>query len=366
MTRADGRQGACRRKAGQGRRPSPPRAPARGYVLVSVLAALVVLSLVALRLDDRVERWRGDRGAWSDWQAERHTLASAGQSLLACLLTRPLGPRGFGPEPTPLRLDGRGYRLPDGVAFSVQDARGLISVAEPLPDLLRRFLLARDIGPAEADAMIDALGDFTDADALRRLNGAEAPQYAEAGQPAPTNDWLTSPYELRRVLGWQAHPALWERASDWASAVRQPWVNPNTAPEAVLQALPGATPDGVAALRRVREQRHVVNAADLFAVSGIVLADDVPQFHPGPVYRLRLWRPGGTRMLEYTVMLTLSAPSQPWALLETRVLPRAADGSLASTSADPATADRSPWRDRSDTTTRDAALPLACTELAPE
>ncbi len=345
---------------------SRQHAPQGGYVLLSVLAALVVLSLVALRLDDRVERWRSERGAWSDWQAERHTLASAGQSLLACLLTRPLGPRGFGPEPGTLRVDGRAYRLPEGVAFSVQDMRGLVSVAEPLPELLRRFLRARGIAAAEAEAMIDALGDFTDADSLRRLNGAEAPQYEEAGLPPPRNDWLASPYELRRVFGWPAHPALWERATDWASAVRQPWVNPNTAPAEVLQALPGATPEGVAALLRVRDERHVPDAAELLAVSGIALADDLPQFYPGIFYRLRLWRPGGVRMLEYTVMLTLTAPSQPWALLETRVLPRAADDAAVSTTAVPATVERSPWRDRPDPASRDTALPLACTELAPQ
>lgn len=338
-----------------------------GYVLLTVLAALVVLSLVALRLDDRVQDGRAARAAWSDWQTERQTLASASQTLMACLLLRPLGSRGFGPEPGVLRVDGRAYRLPSGVAFSVQDVRGLISVAEPLPELLKPYLAAAGLSTREADVLVDTLADFTDPDNLRRLNGGEAPAYAEAGLPAPRNDWLNSPYELRDVLGWHTHPVLWERASDWASAVRQPWVNPNTAPVAVLRALPGATPAGVAALLEARETRHISGAADLFAVSGITLADDLPQFNPGIIYRLRLWRPGGVRMLEYTVMLTLTAPSLPWATLEMRTLPRvaAAVGEAATPGQhdiDPITL---PRRDRPDPDSRDPELPLACADLAP-
>lgn len=338
-----------------------------GYVLLTVLAALVVLSLVALRLDDRVQAWRAARAEWSGWQAERQTLASASQTLMACLLLRPLGPRGFGPEPGVLRVDGRAYRLPSGVAFSVQDVRGLISVAEPLPELLKPYLAAASLPAREVDALIDTLADFTDADDLRRLNGAEASAYAEAGLPAPRNDWLNSPYELRNVLGWNAHPMLWERASDWASAVRQPWVNPNTAPVAVLRALPGATPAGVAALLATREMRHITGAADLFAVSGITLEDDLPQFNPGVIYRLRLWQPGGVRMLEYTVMLTLTAPALPWATLEMRTLPRVAEGVGVAAVPDPLDNDpfTLPRRDRPDPDPRDPEFPLACADLAP-
>lgn len=340
-------------------RPGARTGAPRGYVLLSVLAALVVLSLVALRLDDRVEQWRGEQGAWSRWTAAEAQLASARDELLACLLTQPLGPRGFGSEDRLVRVDGRSYQLPSGIEFSVQDARGLISVAEPQPDLMRRYLAARGLPPGEVEALIDALADYVDGDTLRRLNGAEAPAYAEAGLPPPRNEWLASPYELRSVYGWHRRPELWVRASDTFSAVRHPWVNPNTAPLEVLRALPGATPEGVEALLSVREQRQIVNAADLLSVSGIVLADDLPQFNPGTLYRLRLWQPEATRMLEYTVMLTLTAPSQPWALLEVRQLPRRPDDANAPAYSAPR-GEFSPSSDR-----RPGRAPLACGHVAP-
>ncbi|MCD0420816.1 general secretion pathway protein GspK [Rubrivivax sp. JA1024] len=301
----------------------------RGYVLVSVLAALVVLAVVAARLDARAERWRDERGNWSRWQQEQMQAEASRDTLMGCLLTSPLAELGFTTPDGVLRVDGRVYRLPDETRFSLQDARGLISVAEPQADLLRRFLAGQGLNPQQADRLVDTLADYVDADDLRRLNGAEAADYAQAGLPPPANDWLTSPYELRRVLGWHDYPALWERASDDFSTVRQGWINPNTAPPAVLRALPGATPEGIAALLAQRETRAMRDAADLLATAGILVDDEGPAFHPGLVYRLRLWRDGSPRLVEYTVMLTLTAPASPWALLEVRQLPRQPDDANA-------------------------------------
>ena len=296
------------------------RRPQRGYALLLVLGGLVLLSLVAAALDDRVHRWREAQRAWGEWTQVQVELESARDEVLARMLTGAPSPLGFGA----LRVDGRSYVLPSGIRFSVQDQRGLISVADTnQPRVLRQWLLQRGLQDQQADRLIDTLADYADGDALRRMVGAEATDYREAGMPPPRNDWLMSPYELRRVMGWHERPALWERASDWATATRESWINPNTAPREVLLALPGATPAQVEQLLKLRESQHIDGAATLAALTGLVLPDEAPAFYPGLVYRLRVWRERGARTLEYTVMITQEAPAQPWAVLDVRLLPPA-------------------------------------------
>jgi type II secretory pathway component PulK len=296
--------------------------PQRGYVLVTVMVTMVLLALVAARLDERVANFRQASLQWGRWVQAQADLAAGRDELLFMLATRRLTPLGFAGTPL-LRVDGRPYRLRSGVWVSVQDMRGLISIVAYDPGVMTRFLVAQGVPQREAAALIDKLGDYNDLDSLHRLNGAEADAYAAAGLPPPRNDWPISPFELSLVLGWRDHPQLWERASDHFTAVRDGWLNPNTAPPAVLAALPGATPEAVRALLALRENGvHVYSAAALLALTGIRLADDPVAFHPGVFYRLRLWRPEDARAVEYTAMLAPDARAFPWLILETRQVRR--------------------------------------------
>jgi general secretion pathway protein K len=280
----------------------PPRRQ-QGYVLVTVLVAIVLLALVAVRLDERIDGFRQASADWGRWVRDQGALASARDELLFGMVTHGLTPFGFGTAPQLLRVDGRVYRMPSGVHVSVQDARGLLSVGAP---------------DREVEPLLDKLADYADADSLRRLNGAEAAEYAAAGLPPPANEWPVSPFELRRVLGWHERPALWQHASDHFTVVRDGWINPNTAPRSVLEALPGATPEGVDRLLALRETLHFADAASLQASTGLRLPDDPVAFYPGQFYRLRLWRPGSPGAVEYTVMLTPGAPELPWLVMEVR------------------------------------------------
>jgi general secretion pathway protein K len=300
----------------------PVRRPARGYVLVTVMVAMVLLALVATRLDERVANFRETSVQWGRWVQAKGDLAAARDELLFLLATRRLTPLGFAGTPL-LRVDGRPYRLPSGVWVSVQDMRGLISIVAADPGVMTRFLVAQGVPERDAAPLLDKLADYNDLDNLRRLNGAEADAYAAAGLPPPRNDWPISPYELSLVLGWREHPTLWGRASDHFTTVRDGWLNPNTAPPAVLAALPGATPQAVRRLLDLREQGfHVSSAAALAGLTGIQLPDDPVAFYPGVFYRLRLWRPEDARAVEYTVMLAPDAPISPWLILETRQVRR--------------------------------------------
>lgn len=291
-------------------------------MLVTVLVAMVLLALVSARLDERVTSFRDTTRQWGNWVQAHADLAGARDELFYLLATRPLTPLGFAGTPL-LRVDGRTYRLSSGVRVSVQDLRGLISIVAYDPGVMTRFLVAQGVAERDAAPLLDKLADYNDLDDLHRLNGAEADEYAAAGLPPPRNDWPISPFELSGMLGWRDYPALWERASDHFSAIREGWLNPNTAPPAVLAALPGATPQAVRALLDLREQGfHVNSAGALRGLTGIALPDDPVAFFPGVFYRLRLWRPQDTRAVEYTVMLAPDARVLPLLVLEARQVRR--------------------------------------------
>lgn len=291
-----------------------------GYVLVSVLATLVLLAVVVARLDARVAQAVAASDRWGQHTQAQAEVASAREVLLYTLSTQPLTARGFGPEPATLRVDGRHYRL-GRVLVQVQDMRGLISVVATGTPEMRNFLLQQGVADREADALLDKLADYNDLDDLRRLNGAEAADYAAAGLPAPRNDWPLSAHELRAVLGWHAKPQLADAASENFTAVREAWVNVNSAPRAVLLTLPGATGPGVRALLALREQRHLASAEEVAAATGMQVLDEPASFFPGQFYRLRLWAAGQPQAVEYTVMLAPQAPEVPWLVLETRHIP---------------------------------------------
>lgn len=296
----------------------------RGYVLITVLASLVLITVVAARLDERVGLFRESQRAWDGWARSQGLLAAARDELLLAIGTRQLSQQGFGAGPGALRVDGRAYRLPSGVRVSVQDTRGLISVATPDPLVLRNFLLQRGVADGEVEPLLDKLADYSDTDDLRRLNGAEATDYRELGMAPPRNDWPISPYEVRLIPGWAERPQLWLRAGDFLTASREPWINPNSAPGPVLAALPGATPEGVAALLARRELQLFVSAAEVAALTGIRLPDEPVAFFPGRFYRLRLWLEDGPGAMEYHIILTPAASRLPWQILETRLVDRPA------------------------------------------
>ncbi|TAL47320.1 MAG: hypothetical protein EPN89_08860 [Methylovulum sp.] len=294
----------------------------QGYILVTVMVALVVLATVAARLDARVADFRTHLGRWQQWADDQSALISARDQVLFVMATRQLSQAGFGGGADVLRVDGRPYRLPSGVWVSVQDARGLISVSTPDPLVMRNVLLQHGVSDKLIEPLLDKLADYTDVDNLRRLNGAEADEYHAQKLAPPRNDWLISPYELRLVLGWNGLSKLVARGGDLFTVSRESWINPNTAPPEVLAALPGATPEGVKAALARRETMLFISYSDLLAATGIILPDDPVAFFPSSFYRLRLGLEHGLKAIEYHIILTPGAPTLPWQILETRFIDR--------------------------------------------
>lgn len=96
-----------------------------------------------------------------------------------------------------------------------------------------------------ATRIVEAIGDWKDADDLRRPNGAEEADYRAAGLAyKPANAPFETVSELARVLG--VTPALYARVADNLTVQsRQPGINSALAPRGVLLAIPNVTPEQV-------------------------------------------------------------------------------------------------------------------------
>lgn len=144
------------------------------------------------------------------------------------------------------RADGRIYRfaLGDGeVEVSMRDEDGKIDLNEGSIELLAGLLTALDLEPAAAQALAERIADFRDPDGEALPEGAEDPAYLAAGlvDGAADRPFVTEA-ELVRVLGMTGE--LYQRIRPHVTVHSgSDGVDPLRASRAVLQALPGMTPD---------------------------------------------------------------------------------------------------------------------------
>lgn len=141
-------------------------------------------------------------------------------------------------------------RLDDGeVETRVSDEAGRIDLNFADEELLRALLIGAGAGEREADALKDAILDWTDQDDLRRLNGAEAAEYRAAHLPAPGNRPFAMVEELRLVKGMT--PSLLRRLAPFVTVhARQRGIDPTVAAVELLATLSGMTADQLGAAAR--------------------------------------------------------------------------------------------------------------------
>ena len=175
--------------------------------------------------------------------AQARALADGAVSRVVFELMRPRGPL------ETWQADGAvHYWQEDGatIAANVVDESGKIDLNTASDALLRN--LFQTAAGADADTairLVDCIGDWKDADDLKRPQGAEAADYKAAGLSyGPANAPFETVAELQRVLGMT--PALYAAVADSLTVFsRQAGVNPAYASRAVLLALPNATSEVV-------------------------------------------------------------------------------------------------------------------------
>ncbi len=238
--------------------PGPCGDRPRGLALVMVLWVLVLLSVIAAsftattRTETRLVANLVDG-------ARAEALAEAGVYRAILALLEP-------DETQHWRADGTVYtfRFEGGeVLVSIQDEGGKIDLNQAQPELLRGLFISIGLDEHEADALIDAVGDFRDPDQLRRLNGAEDQDYEAAGLAHGAKDAAFEAVdEFRQVLG--VDQALYERLAPLFTVYSgKTRINPYTAPRGVLSALPLLSPSDIEALLSARTQGAAEGERDI-------------------------------------------------------------------------------------------------------
>jgi general secretion pathway protein K len=127
------------------------------------------------------------------------------------------------------------------VRVEMRDESAKIDINSASDALLRGLLVSVGVPDDEADKLLDAILDWRDPDTLKRVHGAEEPEYRAAGLSyRPANSPFQAMEELQLVLGMR--PELYRRLVPLITVYsRQSGVNPQVASREVLLAVPGLT-----------------------------------------------------------------------------------------------------------------------------
>lgn len=126
-------------------------------------------------------------------------------------------------------------------------------------DLVLLGFFAQFVGEDEATALVEALGDWVDADDEPLPTGAEAAEYARAGSPfRPSNRPIQRLEELTRVRGFT--DSIADRVAPYITVWGDGRINVNSAPLPVLAAVPELGETGAERLIAARESDGVMGS----------------------------------------------------------------------------------------------------------
>lgn len=237
----------------------------RGIALVLVIWVTTLLLVIAgsflyaMRTDARAARNAAQI-------ARGEALAQAAVSRAAIELFKPvMGQDVWRRDSEPRRWVFEGLE----VTVRLSDESAKIDINTANNELLKS--LFRSAGASEEDAtkMVDSVLDWRDGDSLKRLHGAEEPDYARAGMRGlPGNTPFQSTEELQLVLGVTAE--VYQRIVPMITVYsRQAGVNPHVAPRTVLMTIPGITAEAVDAYLAERQAaRREGRPAPAFSAAG--------------------------------------------------------------------------------------------------
>lgn len=286
----------------------------RGFILVATLWILAIITIAATYFAERVNRSIALAQQKQETAEQLLAFANTRADILFRLGTTPFSFYGLGGQPA-IALDDRPYRGAGGDIVRLQDNRGLLNVNFLEPEMMSRLLGQLGVPVEKRDAMIDTLRDYTDLDNLRRLNGAEAAEYAALNLPAPPNDWLATPYQLKNIIGWRDQPGLWEnqRLLRLVTASRILGFNPNTAPLEILASLPGSNREIATAIIKARNEKPLITDGQLLGlIAGARLNLDFLVFYPANSIRITHQHQKLPWAVQYCLTLTPQSENGPW------------------------------------------------------
>lgn len=331
----------------------PARRDARqnGFVLVIVLTLLVVLSLLATatattaaraiamaqadadRFQSELDRTSSRETVMFMVATQRQTIAglttNSASILTSAVQTLDADADGFSALPLghEIRLDGTPYHGIGNTLFALQDDAGLLSINWSSPILTQAFFQSLGVPASQWNALEAKRLDYQDPDDLHRLNGAEREHYEKAGMPPPANRTLSTPLELRRVMGWNKVLEARDDAQllSTLTLARSTRLNINTAPLEVLETLPGMTPNHAQRMIEVRHAVPFASASQVQQTFGIAVGEEWLTLFAIPSGNLILWdRHSGARHLLHWTMTPMARAGPPWRIDYEVTLPRGA------------------------------------------
>ena len=314
---------------------SAARRHAGGFILVTTLWALVALAVLAAYIDGvvasdierAVEAKRSLRAELERRNTEAtliYLLVTGRMNHLGLILedeqrfadflaeSEPLPARGDGE----LRVTGEVYAGLGAARFSILDEGALISVNSPHSRRFAALLEHMGVSASNAAQIAARVEDYIDTDDALSLNGAERHDYWQEGKPPPLNWIMTSPLELKKVLGLDEliTPAQWRRLRPLLTMRPAFGYNFNTMKPEVLAALLGLDERAIRKVLEVREVRSISRLNQIAALSGKHLDIDSTELKmfPSHFLRIAIWHEGeGSRSLT-GVALTPFGDSAPW------------------------------------------------------
>jgi Type II secretion system (T2SS), protein K len=318
----------------------PGKASAAGFILPLTLWMIAIMGMVAASVNVWVARTVADSQALARRTQLELAQSNIRNELVYLLGTRPLSTRGLevGPKVEfadlndfnavmagatdtgkTLKLDGRPYTVqsdPD-LVVSIQDGGGLFNLNTATPTNLRRILSTFEIPDPEINALIDTLLDYIDDDDYTRLAGAEAQRYERAGLPAPANEFLMTPFEVQRILGWNKLGKVLgaDLQSPLFTTCQTAGFNPNTAPAQVLIAnVQGLTLEKAEQAVAARFERPFRNIQEFGAAADTLLTDE-PFFYsflPGSCIIVDLVEKNSGHRTRFSLTFETTSLTRPW------------------------------------------------------
>ncbi len=280
-----------------------------GIALVIVLWVVTLLSLIAASF---IYAMRTDVQIVSNSMSitQGQVIADAGVHRAMLELYKPIQvPDRWNPNGEVHEWEYKGAKL----RITIMDESGKIDINGATEALLRSLFVSKGVPEEEANTLVDAINDWKDPDVLKRLRGAEEPEYKAAGlNYKPANAPFQAQEELRLVLGMtSARYKLIENIITVYS--RQPGVDAKIAPREVLLAIPNVTVAQVDEYIGLREQARATKQF-------------VPPFSAGGPYlsvgsgfiasvRSEATMPDGVLFIRDAVVMKAPNPKRPYVFL---------------------------------------------------
>lgn len=212
----------------------------KGIAIIMVLGLVIFLSVIALSFSD-AQRVSTQVTSNALASANAQAAADGAVNRMVFELSRP---RSADAEiaQAQWKINGLVHQWNENgaeIAVSAKSETAKIDLNFASEPLLKSVFTSVGTTEEEADAIVACIKDWTDADNLKRPNGAEADDYRAAGKKVlPSNDFFIAIEELQNVIG--ISPKIYNAVAPLLTVqARSPGIDPQTASLAVLNLVPG-------------------------------------------------------------------------------------------------------------------------------